>query len=581
MVLSLVNLCAREVMNDLSSSPCWLSCVPRELYRPLLDAAFAQCRPLAVGELVQRWPERTLTVVGSRKLDQCPPNRLCVQALLLAVVRGLTDKRCCLQVLGLSGLQCENGRVEDSMGGWSLTVALCSMVLQARAAASRAHRRDGERERKRGLEAERERGGTIKRDRGTIGHGKDSEEGHKEEEVGKIECRSNEGEGTVCHEQVLLPEDDSVKGVRRRMEIQRGKSSSELKSNTSNNNSNGFSDQDWDQVVVVHVRADVFVNSRSWERVRDALSHPGPLRLECCFLCVEELSAPSIASLLGLLPQHDLLGVDIRYSSLGVSGLAMLLPLLAPFPQLHSLRLHYCNLDLQRTQPGQQEALQDMSKGLGSLKKLKRLCLTALRLPGHLHLLLSSLSQPLEVLELPYLCLTSTDLAYLSCSQHAPFLRELDLSENWLDESSLPSLCRLLGQAESTLTQLSLCGCGLSDSLLEALLPSLSCCRALRSLRLALNPLSRMGLLSLARTAAGFRSLRLLLYPNPLEEYEPGLPALPSSAQLLGWPLLEEAEGRNLTLRLLDEVLSSRGRSRDLLVTSDLLNYSPDLALDD
>lgn len=93
MVLSLVNLCAREVVSDHSSSPYWLSCVPRELYRALLDAAFSHCRPLAVGELIQRWPERTLTIGGSRKSGQCLPNRLCVQALLLAVVRGLTDKR--------------------------------------------------------------------------------------------------------------------------------------------------------------------------------------------------------------------------------------------------------------------------------------------------------------------------------------------------------------------------------------------------------------------------------------------------------------------------------------------------------
>ncbi len=288
--------------------------------------------------------------------------------------------RCCLQILDLSGLQCENGKVEDSMGGWSLSVALCSMVLQARSAGSRAHRRDGDRERKRGLEAERDRG-TIKRDWGKVGcgnSGEGSQRGHGVEEVEQMECRTNER---------MFPGDESVKGVRRRMEIQRRKTLSEGKSNTSSNNSH-LCDQDWDEVVMVHVRADLFVNSRSWERVRDALSQPGPLRLHCRYLRVEELLAPSIASLLGLLPQQDLLGVDFRYSSLGVSGLAMLLPLLAPFPQLHSLRLHYCNLDLQRTQPGQQGALQDMSKGLGSLKRLKRLCLTALRLPGHLRLLL-------------------------------------------------------------------------------------------------------------------------------------------------------------------------------------------------
>lgn len=93
MVLSLVSLCARQVVSDHSLSAAWLGCVPRELYKPLLDAAFAHCRPLAVGELVQRWPERTLSIGGRTKRDHDPPSRLCVQALLLAVVRGLTDKR--------------------------------------------------------------------------------------------------------------------------------------------------------------------------------------------------------------------------------------------------------------------------------------------------------------------------------------------------------------------------------------------------------------------------------------------------------------------------------------------------------
>jgi len=93
MVLSLVNLCAREVVSDHSSSPSWLRWVPRELYRPLLEAAFASSRPLAVGELVQRWPERALRVGGRRERGQTVPNRLSIQALLLAVVRGLTDQR--------------------------------------------------------------------------------------------------------------------------------------------------------------------------------------------------------------------------------------------------------------------------------------------------------------------------------------------------------------------------------------------------------------------------------------------------------------------------------------------------------
>lgn len=92
MVLSLVTLCAREVVSDHSLSHSWLRWVPRELYRPLLEAAFSGYRPLAVGELVQRWPERTLRVGGRKKHGQSAPNRLCIQALLLAVVRGLSTQ---------------------------------------------------------------------------------------------------------------------------------------------------------------------------------------------------------------------------------------------------------------------------------------------------------------------------------------------------------------------------------------------------------------------------------------------------------------------------------------------------------
>lgn len=93
MVDSLVCLCAQKVVSDHGLSAEWLSCVPRELYRPLLDAALTHGRPLAIGELVQRWPERTLSIRGRRNHKREPPNRLCVQALLLAVVRGLTDQR--------------------------------------------------------------------------------------------------------------------------------------------------------------------------------------------------------------------------------------------------------------------------------------------------------------------------------------------------------------------------------------------------------------------------------------------------------------------------------------------------------
>ncbi len=147
-------------------------------------------------------------------------------------------------------------------------------------------------------------------------------------------------------------------------------------------------EKDVNSDVLVHVRADLFVNARSWERVRAALSAVGPLKLQCRYLRVEEISVSSIRTLLDLLPRQGLLGIDIRYSSLGVAGLAELLPLLSTFPALNCLRLHYCNLDLRRDHAGQEEALRDLSLGLSKLQELRRLSLTALRLPGQLRVLL-------------------------------------------------------------------------------------------------------------------------------------------------------------------------------------------------
>ncbi|KAM4718062.1 leucine-rich repeat-containing protein 14 [Anableps anableps] len=556
MVHSLVSLCAREVVSDHSSSPTWLRWVPRELYGALLEAAFACCRPLAVGELVQRWPERTLRVGGRRKTGQTAPSRLCIQALLLAVVRGLAEQRSALQVLDVCGLQGDEGGMGDPMGGWSLTVALCTMVVQAKAGAQRAQRKEGDRERKRFSELERER--DLKRERG--------------QRMGVKELKDDE----TCREKTgskgPISDGELIKGVRRRMEMERKRG---IVVTGLGGIKPEVEEKEADCEVLVQVKADIFVNARSWERVRLALNTSGPLKLQCRYLRVEEISVISIRTLLNMLPRRALLGIDIRYSSLGVAGLAELLPLLATFPELNSLRLHYCNLDIRRDNLGQEEVLRDLSRGLSNLQELRQLSLTALRLPGQLRVLLSSLPQPLEVLELPYLSLSPADLAYLSCSHHVSALLQLDLSENCLDETTVPSIRRLLSQASSSLQHLSLSGCGLTDGLLGMLLPSLGVCWALKSLALALNPLSMAGLSDLVRTAARMPCLRLLLYPNPLEDYQPGLPDLPSSTQLLEWPL-DESTDINMTSNKLNKVLMDSGRS-DLLLTCDLLNFDKDV----
>lgn len=255
------------------------------------------------------------------------------------------------------------------MGGWSLTVALCTMVVQAKAGAHRPQRKEGDRERKRFSALERER--DLKRERG--------------QRMGVKELK----DGETCREKTRskspVSDEELIKGIRRRMEMERkrgvvvtGSEGSKLETEEK--------EADWD--VLVQVRADIFVNARSWERVRLALSTSGPLKLQCRYLRVEEISVTSIRTLLNLLPRRALLGIDIRYSSLGVAGLAELLPLLSAFPQLHSLRLHYCNLDIRRDNLGQEGVLRDLSQGLSNLQELRQLSLTALRLPGQLRVLL-------------------------------------------------------------------------------------------------------------------------------------------------------------------------------------------------
>lgn len=251
------------------------------------------------------------------------------------------------------------------MGGWSLTVALCTMVVQSRARAQRAQR---ERKRLSALEREKD----VKRGRETNGDvaGPDNEEpeGNNREKMGSC--------GT-------LGEEELITGVRRRMEVERRRQTAVTGSGGGRKET-----EDVNSDVLVHVRADLFVNARSWERVRGALSASGPLKLQCRYLRVEEISVSSIRTMLGLLPRQGLLGIDVRYSSLGVAGLAEMLPLLSTFPALNSLRLHYCNLDFRRDQPGQEEALGDLSQGLTRLQELRCLSLTALRLPGQLRVLL-------------------------------------------------------------------------------------------------------------------------------------------------------------------------------------------------
>ncbi|NWQ72604.1 LRC14 protein, partial [Neopipo cinnamomea] len=134
---SLLFLSARRLV---SHRP--LPAVPSRLYPVLFQAAFLDGRLLVLQDLVARWPFPVLDLqllVGRRELLRGRPSKLCVQSVILAVVRRLRrglegtardSGRCRLRVLDVTGLGDAGAAAPDGMSVWSGTVALAKACLE-------------------------------------------------------------------------------------------------------------------------------------------------------------------------------------------------------------------------------------------------------------------------------------------------------------------------------------------------------------------------------------------------------------------------------------------------------------------
>ncbi|KAM8811105.1 leucine-rich repeat-containing protein 14 [Eudromia elegans] len=268
---------------------------------------------------------------------------------------------------------------------------------------------------------------------------------------------------------------------------------------------------------VVELRADLFVNGTSAPLLREALRSGarGALRLRCRVLRAEELSAAGAAALLELLEPAGVRRVELRFNNLGLAGLAHVLPRLARFADLVSLRLPYSNVDVRRLPPGAD--LGALAAQLGALAPLRELNLGSSRLSGNLRLLLGHLRAPLESLELAFCALLPCDLSYLAQSPHAPALKKLDLSGHNLSGPLLPPFQALLAAAAASLLHLDVMECRVGDAQLDALLAPLARCARLRYLGLFGNPLSTAALRALLLRTAPLPELRLVVYPYPTD----------------------------------------------------------------
>ncbi|XP_061200249.1 leucine-rich repeat-containing protein 14-like [Neopsephotus bourkii] len=500
---SLVLLCARRLLGHRPDARRALPFLPSELYPVLFHAAFLDGRALALQDLVTSWPFPVLSfrcLLGRcrhprHRAHRAPPDKLCVQAVLAAVVatvrRALEEAQqgpryggalglwfhgvvvvvngglqCHLRVLDMTGLQDHDSpsdRGPEGLSLWSGTVALAKACLEVA-----KHQRE-------------------------------------------VQKRHPSGSSSPPHP------------------------------------------------MGVEIRADLFVNSTSCGVLRDALLAGGTaLRLRCRDLHTEELSASGIVALLECLDAGGVRRVELRFNNLGLAGLCTVVPRLSRFQDLLSLKLPYSNVDVRHHAAGADAGFRRLSTHLGKLRALRELNLGSSRLSGKLRQLLRNLEAPLESLELAFCYLLPGDLTFLSQSIHAPALKKLDLSGHPFTESLLQPLCSLL-ENSSSLLHLDLMECQLTDSRLEALLPSLCRCSLLRCLGLFGNPLSTTGLKTLLQRTSVLQDLCLVVYPYPVDCYRWDTPQPPVASIGMPEDALDEERFTAVSAELC-RMLASAGR---------------------
>uniref|UniRef100_A0A8C3XUZ8 Leucine-rich repeat-containing protein 14 n=1 Tax=Chelydra serpentina TaxID=8475 RepID=A0A8C3XUZ8_CHESE len=327
------------------------------------------------------------------------------------------------------------------------------------------------------------------------------------------------------------------------------------------------------QPVSVEVHVDLFVNSTSYGVLKDALQNNANsvLRLKCRDFRAEELPIASTVGLLEFLDPTGVRQVDLRFNNLGLSGLRVILPHMAKFTNLVSLKLPYSNIDVRRLSAGMEGSLHYFATQLSRLSCLKELNLGSSRLSGKLRQLLGDLQGPLESLELAFCYLLPNDLAYLSQSLHTPTLKKLDLSGNNLSDSLLQPFQHLLEEASSSLLHLDIMECRLMDIHLESLFPALCRCSQLRYLGVFGNPLSARGLKNLLQRTMGLLYLQLVIYPYPVDCYSENLPWPPTSSNLLNGSVDEEKFSR--VSAELQQMLLTASRT-DVVWTTNLCRHN-------
>lgn len=205
------------------------------------------------------------------------------------------------------------------------------------------------------------------------------------------------------------------------------------------------------------------------------------LKLAVSHLDMCGLGVAKTIVLLELIDPKYFKGANLQYNSISNDSLRLLEPSL-------SLLTHITSLDLSfnRLSAASQSQATQLSILFSHFPKLRRLNLGHTRMSNNLHLVLSNLSHPLEMLRLPNCSLTESDLSFLLHSPLTKSLRELDLSQN--DLSNCPdTFIHFVVFLSDTLTLLEVEDVKLNSQQMAGLFQKLIVCGQLRYLNVMQN----------------------------------------------------------------------------------------------
>ncbi|XP_025141425.2 PRAME family member 8 [Bubalus bubalis] len=243
----------------------------------------------------------------------------------------------------------------------------------------------------------------------------------------------------------------------------------------------------------------------------------GSIHLCCKKMKIVSRSRETIKKVFRIVKLDCIQEVDLNFTQ-KLSSLAKFAPLLGKMSNVQKLLLSPIHGSAAEEQDHQ--ALLQFTSQILRLQYLRYLRMEGPSfLEGRLNQMLRCLTIPLHNISITNCLLTELDLTHLSQCPKICQLKGLNLSGVTLTNFCPKLIQGLLEKVAGTLEELNLNLCGITDSLLTALVPALSCCSQLRVFSVCGNLISMAVLQSLLRHTDGLSALRLEFYPAPRESY--------------------------------------------------------------